>query len=247
MAMSTLDSQLQRISERIVHLNDQPSAMTRDLLLQALRECYDEVLQMPLPAATVNAPVRKEPELVAPVVAEPVAEVKEEPAQTPAPVAKVPEEPVEVRTPEPIVETKPEVPAPAPAPAEAKPTPAPTPTVAQASTENSHTAVKAERANNDAILAGKLNRKPVADLQSGIPLNEKFGIIRNLFAGNASDFGDAVLKLNNSRSAEELKHYFQLLTQRRGWDMEQESYQVFLDYVDRKASTLAVSDPHTDH
>jgi hypothetical protein len=228
MAMSTLDSQLQRISERIAHLNDQPSAMTRDLLLQALRQCYDEVLQMPLPAATVNAPVRKEPETVAPVVAEPVAEVQEEPAQIP--------EPVVVSTPEPVVEAKPEVSA-----------PAPTPPVAQASAENSHTAVKAERANNDAILAGKLNRKPVADLQSGIPLNEKFGIIRNLFAGNASDFGDAVLKLNNSRSAEELKHYFQLLTQRRGWDMEQESYQVFLDYVDRKASTLTGSDAHSDH
>lgn len=243
MAMSTLDSQLQRISERIAHLNDQPSAMTRDLLLQALRLCYDEVLQMPIPAATVNAPVRKEPEPVAPVVAEPVAEVQEEPVQIPEPVvASIPEPIVAVRTPEPVVEVKAEA-----APVEAKPTPAPTPTVAQASTENSHTAVKAERANNDAILAGKLNRKPVADLQSGIPLNEKFGIIRNLFAGNASDFGDAVLKLNNSRSAEELKHYFQLLTQRRGWDMEQESYQVFLDYVDRKASTLAVSDAHTDH
>jgi len=239
MAMSTLDSQLQRISERIAHLNEEPSAMARDLLLQALRECYDEVLQMPLTAATVHAPARKEPETVAPLMAEPVAEVQEEPVHVPAPVV--------ARAPEPVVEVRPEVAAPEAEPVETKPSPAPTPPVAHASAENSHTAVKTERANNDAILAGKLNRKPIADLQSGIPLNEKFGIIRNLFAGNASDFGDAVLKLNNSRSPEELKHYFQLLTQRRGWDMEQESYQVFLDYVDRKASTLAVSDTHTDH
>jgi hypothetical protein len=239
MAMSTLDSQLQRISESIAHLNDQPSAMARDLLLQALRECYDEVLQVPLAAATQHSPARKEPQIVAPVVAEPVAQITVEPVHIPAPVV--------AREPEPVVEEIPEVAAPAAVEVEAEPAPAPTPPVAQSSAENNHKAVKTEQANNDAILAGKLNRKPIADLQSGIPLNEKFGIIRNLFAGNASDFGDAVLKLNNSRSPEELKHYFQLLTQRRGWDMEQESYHVFLDYVDRKASTLAVSDTHTDH
>jgi hypothetical protein len=107
-------------------------------------------------------------------------------------------------------------------------------------------AVKAEKSNDDTILAGKLNRKPVSDLRSAIPLNEKFGIIRNLFGGNASDFGDAVLKLNNSRSPEELKHYFQLLTQRKGWDMESESYQIFLDYVDRRSSSISASDANTD-
>lgn len=101
--------------------------------------------------------------------------------------------------------------------------------------------------NNEAILAGKLNRKPISDLSSGIPLNEKFGIIRNLFAGNASDFGDAVLKLNNSKSAAELKHYFQLLTQRRDWDMESEGYQLFLGYVERKAGSLQPSEADTDH
>lgn len=101
--------------------------------------------------------------------------------------------------------------------------------------------------NNESILAGKFNRKPITDLSSGIPLNEKFGIIRNLFSGNASDFGDAVLKLNNSKSAAELKHYFQLLTQRRDWDMESESYQIFLGYVERKVGSLQPSDADTDH
>jgi hypothetical protein len=99
-------------------------------------------------------------------------------------------------------------------------------------------AVKAEKENNEAILAGKLNNKPIADLRSGIPLNEKFGIIRNLFAGNASDFGDAVLKLNSFENVNELKQHFQFLTQRKDWDMESESYQIFLSYVERKAGTL---------
>lgn len=231
--MSNLDSHLQRISERITHLSDRPSAMARDLLLAELRECYDAVLRMPTTAESAEQPI----------AVNPVATQEEPPVQVAeTPVTVVEEaapEPEAAPAPEPVAEAVPEVQAePIPAPvAQEEPVPAMKPSATDIK-ENSHTSVKAEKTNNDAILAGKLNRKPVTDLSSGIPLNEKFSIIRNLFAGNASDFGDAVLKLNNSRSADELKHYFQLLTQRKGWDMESESYQVFLDYVDRKAGTF---------
>ena len=77
-------------------------------------------------------------------------------------------------------------------------------------------------------------------------MNEKFGIIRNLFKGNASDFGDAVLKLNNAPSAKELSHYLDLLKQRFEWDERDEAYQNFVGYVERKKLTLQPSNADSD-
>jgi hypothetical protein len=96
------------------------------------------------------------------------------------------------------------------------------------------------------ILAGKLNRSPLNDLRTGIPLNEKFGIIRNLFNGNASDYGDAVLKLNNAASAKEMNHYFNLLSQRFEWDLENESYRMFAAYVERRTMAFQPSNAEAD-
>lgn len=235
--MNGLKEHHQRITERMQHLMQQPSALGRDMLLEELRRCYDMVLTMPLtvekpvveaakatPQPAVEAaraphsvayplePAQPEIPIVAPIVetatAAMNAQVEEEPAQVKT--TALPEPPkIEVGVPKPeLVESAPRL------------------------------AVKAEKENNEAILAGKLNNKPIADLRSGIPLNEKFGIIRNLFAGNASDFGDAVLKLNSFENVNELKQHFQFLTQRKDWDMESESYQIFLSYVERKAGTL---------
>jgi hypothetical protein len=100
--------------------------------------------------------------------------------------------------------------------------------------------------NDEKILAGQFNKSPLSDLRSGIPLNEKFGIIRNLFKGNASDFGDAVLKLNNASNAKEMTHYMELLKQRFGWDEEVEAYKNFVGYVDRKMMTLKPSNANSD-
>lgn len=96
------------------------------------------------------------------------------------------------------------------------------------------------------ILAGQFNSTPLSDLRSAIPLNEKFGIIRNLFKGNASDFGDAVLKLNNASNAKEVNIYMELLKQRFEWDERTESYQNFRGYVDRKALGLSPSNANSD-
>lgn len=101
-------------------------------------------------------------------------------------------------------------------------------------------------ASDKNILAGKLNRTPLEDLRSGIPLNEKFGIIQNLFKGNASDFGDAVLKLNNSDSPEEMGHYLNLLKQRLGWDEENDSYIAFAGYVERRMLAAVPSNADSD-
>jgi hypothetical protein len=244
--MSLLDSHLQQIAASIAHLKSSPSAIARDLLLDELRKCYDAALSMEVAAADV-APVVETPVTPAPIeVAVTPQTLVEKPAAGPA--ASQEEAAIEPEGPqhtvrEIIAETKLQEQTSAKVPE--------TPIVETVSAE-----LPASRPllgkpdakpNNESILAGKLNRKPITDLSSGIPLNEKFGIIRNLFSGNASDFGDAVLKLNNSKSAAELKHYFQLLTQRRDWDMESESYQIFLGYVERKAGSLQPSEADSDH
>ena len=105
---------------------------------------------------------------------------------------------------------------------------------------------ESEKPNDDGILAGQLGKKPLEDLRTGIPLNEKFGIIRGLFAGNASDFGDAVLKLNNAASVNEMKHYLEIMQQRFGWDLESDSYQTFSVYVERKMMTHQLSNANAD-
>ncbi|MCF8257177.1 MAG: hypothetical protein K9J06_06470 [Flavobacteriales bacterium] len=234
MSKSNLDSHLQRIGERMAQLSSHPSALSRDLLLGELRQCYDVVLGMSLP---VGQPVAIEAPAPAPVKETPMA-AAEVPMQA-APVEEAPiAQPVAATVATPVAEER-HIP-------EVRKTVAPAIPKEPVAKENAHTAVKVEKANDLNILAGRLNNKPISDLQSGIPLNEKFGIIRNLFAGNASDFGDAVIKLNNSRSAEELVHYFELLAQRRNWDSENESYQVLLGFVERRAATLGVSDADPD-
>jgi hypothetical protein len=103
-----------------------------------------------------------------------------------------------------------------------------------------------EKQNDDKTLAGQLGKKPLEDLRTGIPLNEKFGIIRGLFGGNASDFGDAVLKLNNAVSVDEMNHYLDIMRQRFGWDLESEVYDTFYTYVERKKMTLQMSNANAN-
>lgn len=91
-----------------------------------------------------------------------------------------------------------------------------------------------ETTSDEGTLAGKLNQKPIADLRSGIPLNEKFGFIRNLFANNASDYADAILKLNNFESTEEALGYVAKLTDRKSWDVEDANVRNFRSYVERR-------------
>lgn len=216
MTMATLEAQLQRISERIAHFGEHPSSMTRDILLGELRQCYELVLQMELTTERDAASEVVQPSEMTHREENSVVDKTEAPEKT----ASVAEEMI-VETP--VTRDDIDVSA----------------TAESTESASISVAAKAEKTNDGAILAGKLNRKPIADLQSGIPLNEKFGIIRNLFGGNASDFGDAVLKMNHLATPEELKQYFLVLAQRRDWDTESESYHLFLSYVDRKAAGLS--------
>jgi hypothetical protein len=243
--MSAFSEQLIKLNERAQELSENPSELAKDALLADVIAFYDEVKALKLQAKKVA--VKKTP-APKPVV-EPVPVV----VPTPEPVAEVVPEPVVEVAPEPkkeVVEKAPEVVTEVPAEKE-EPKPAKEPVAekpvekeepAKAAKEPMIAENKAEDGDKDEkILAGQFNKEPLKDLRSGIPLNEKFGIIRNLFKGNASDFGDAVLKLNNAANTEEMSHYMELLSQRFTWDMESEAYKSFLGYVERKKMTLQPS------
>ncbi len=250
--MSELNDQLKRLNERAEELVNNPSELTKDALLAQTRAFYDAVKELEYKAEAASAPKVVKPK-AAPVpiaVAEPTpapAPAKEE-APKPAPVAKKEKPVVEVveeKAPEPVKE---EAPAPVvEAKVEEK--------VEEKEVEEKPKAKKepligkedAKKEDGDKkILAGQFNKTPLADLRSGIPLNEKFGIIRILFKGNASDFGDAVLKLNNAANAKEMEHYMDLLSQRFTWDDSTEAYQNFVGYVERKKLSLQPSNADAD-
>ena len=249
--MSELKDQLNKLNERVEELETNPSELTKDALLAEVRAFYDAVKNAEVKAvakAPKPAPIAKEvvaPELVVeaiPVKEErqpepvavapaPVAEAPKPVAEVPEPIAEAPKKMVE----EPVAEAKPVAEAPV---VEEKPKAKKEPMIGKAE--------PVSKTADKKILAGQFNQEPLADLRSGIPLNEKFGIIRNLFKGNASDFGDAVLKLNNAANAKEMAHYIELLTQRFEWDDRTEAYQSFMGYVERKMLTLKPSNADTD-
>ena len=223
--MSDLKVQLEKVLARVDEFENHSSELTKDALLAELRSFYD--LAKNVSVDTVSETLADQPEPIAEVAPEPVA-------TTPEPVAeKTVEEPV-------VEELTPE-----PEPIQQEVEPEPEPVVAE---EKKPLIGKEEEPKqlDEKILAGQLSRKPLEDLTTGIPLNEKFGIIRGLFQGNATDYGDAVLKLNNAASSTEMQHYMSLLEQRYNWDTESKPYQEFLVFVSRKMLTLETSDSNTN-
>ncbi len=245
--MSDLKELLKIVIERMETLESEPSNLVKDAALADLRNLYDAVrattIKIPKEAPveeTIEALIEEVIEVVA---AEPIMEVvPETPEPTPEPIAEPAPEPIAERTPQPEPEPI----------AERTPEPTPEPVVEQKVMEEPimkqpNIADETFEPNADKdILAGKLNRPPLQDLNSGIPLNEKFGIIQNLFSGSASDFGDAVQKINNSTSAEEMSHYLNLLKQRLGWNEESESYVSFTGYVERRMLAVVPSNANSD-
>ncbi|MFC2175414.1 hypothetical protein ACFLR1_00410 [Bacteroidota bacterium] len=210
--MNKLNQRLTDITARLNELESNPSNLVKDQVLADLRALYDAVkaIDVVVAPATVAAPVVEVP-VKAEVLIEPEVEEPEPVLNPEATVNELHEELTGVAT-QPKAEVVKETPKEA----------------------------KQEVVDpNKGILAGRLNKMPVEDLSTAIPLNEKFGIIRNLFNGNASDFADAILKLNNAKTADEMAHYLELLGKRLGWNEETESYKTFWGYVDRKMMTTA--------
>ncbi|MFT4526766.1 MAG: hypothetical protein ACI85F_002946 [Bacteroidia bacterium] len=158
-------------------------------------------------------------------------------AQSPVTEAVIPV-PVVAPVPEPIVKVAPESPAEVVAEVE---TPSPEPGLSELPIE-----AEPQQENNldEGTLAGKLNQKPISDLRSGIPLNEKFGFIQNLFQNNASDYGDAIMKMNNSEDQEIALTYFDKVAGKKGWDFENTQVKTLRSYIERRH--LMVSEANAD-
>lgn len=236
--MSELRERLNKVVNRLEELESNPSELTKDALLADLRGLYDSAKETNVSGIKkTSAAVAKEEEVEEKVVEpEPVAAAVE------------PEEPEEEHVPKPAAQTEEVFTHPQDEMKEERPH-IPDPPVFE-EVEDTILAQRrsligtiedSEKPNDDKILAGQLRNKPMEDLRTGIPLNEKFGIIRGLFNGNASDFGDAVLKLNNAGTPDEMDHYLGLLEKRFGWDVDSEPYLTFLSYIERKMMTLQVS------
>jgi hypothetical protein len=240
--MSKLKDQLNKLDEREEELENNPSELAKDALLSEVIAFYDVIKNTPVKIATKTSKpvtITKEQSVSKPVEVVEAKPVKEE--KEPEQVAEKVKEPVFEKVKEPVAETPKEVvaePVVEIPEAEEKPATKKEPLIGK---DESGT-----KASDKKILAGQFNKEPLADLRSGIPLNEKFGIIRNLFKGNASDFGDAVLKLNNAANAKEMTHYLELLSQRFEWDVTSEAYTNFIGYVNRKMMSLEPSNSDTD-
>jgi hypothetical protein len=241
--MSELSEQLNKLMNRMEELEKTPSELTKDSLLADLRNLYDAVKRFDVsgfPTTNSESAVEQTTETSKPIEKEVLEEplptpVVEPVEQKPEAAATVQEEPQEEAQPETTIEN--EEP-PIVDKVEENTTPEKKPLIGKEEPEN--------KDSNEKILAGQLSKKPLEDLRTGIPLNEKFGIIRGLFKGNASDYGDAVLKLNNAANASEMKYYLNLLEQRFDWDRDSDAYQTFSVYVERKKLTLETSDANTD-
>ncbi len=221
-------------------------ALSRDLALDELRVVYTSIHGTKL---VQRAP--KQPVVIASPLATPLAEVNAElpmepnvSAPEPAVTADRPEvslhstrdkeassdlsEPKNEEAPAKI-----DVPAPITAPVTtAKPDSAPQPIYAES-------APPRPDETEPRILGERLN-KPIADLRTGIPLNEKFGLIKNLFGNNASEFQDAILHLNRCADAHTLMSHLEEMRIMGNWDAEDPYFLQLYGFVERKGTYLSI-------
>ncbi len=103
----------------------------------------------------------------------------------------------------------------------------------QAGTLNA--AFKTQKQN--ANLAERFQKAKVQNIRSAITLNQKFQYTKQLFGGDSLAFSDALDKLEQTQSYEEVKHLLQYeYGHRYGWDFEQEDTRSFMELVERKFS-----------
>jgi len=88
-----------------------------------------------------------------------------------------------------------------------------------------------------ASLAERFQNAKVHNLRAAMSLNQKFQFIDKLFGGDSLAFNDALDKLEESQSYEEVKHLFQNeYGHRYAWDFNQEETKSFMELVGRKFS-----------
>lgn len=81
------------------------------------------------------------------------------------------------------------------------------------------------------VLANKLNKKPISNINSAIGLNDKFQYIRELFDGSADNYSTTVEKLNSFNDFDEAIKFIEQSFQ---WDTEDSVVIKFLEIVNRR-------------
>lgn len=256
MTHQSLSTELKRIADLVEkHENLGWAALDRDHALAQMRHVYARLLEIELTeTVSVELPQPKAVPL-APQPA-PAAQPEVKPALTEVPLPEntvIPEakeafevspRPNAVEAPkvetapepghQPKVEQQPEP----PVVAEVKVVPPPT---AQRVPNVAAPIAKAEPQPSP-ILADKL-QKPISDLRTGIPLNEKFGLIKNLFDNNSTEYQDAILHLGRCANRAELLYHFDEISRQRKWNIEEAQYLQFREYIERRAIYLDLTTP----
>jgi hypothetical protein len=87
----------------------------------------------------------------------------------------------------------------------------------------------------DASLAGKLQRQPIQDLKSAIGLNQRFLFSNALFDGNMEAFNRTLNEVNHLEDLASAKKYLSVqIEERFGWDSESAEVKEFMDLVERR-------------
>lgn len=81
------------------------------------------------------------------------------------------------------------------------------------------------------VLANRFQQKPITNIASAIGLNDKFQYIRTLFDGKATEFTNAITKINAMHSFDEAMEFIGATYQ---WDMEDAVTIQFLELVNRR-------------
>lgn len=103
--------------------------------------------------------------------------------------------------------------------------------------------IQEDQSINDLIAKGKVKesladkhlKKPIADLEKHIGINQKFSFINNLFDGDKEAYDEAIAFLNSCTGFLEADDYIQnRLRQKYNWDEETVSVIKFMDLVERR-------------
>ena len=84
---------------------------------------------------------------------------------------------------------------------------------------------------NDSNNATIIQFSPISDVKSAISINERIGIISDIFSGDNNKFNDCLDKINNT---EDINTVISELTNIADWDMENHNHKMFLEIIYRK-------------
>jgi ribosomal protein S20 len=79
-----------------------------------------------------------------------------------------------------------------------------------------------------------VTKNPIQSLKKQISINDKFQFTNELFKGKMKIYNEHVAKLDDMSSMEEAMNYLAKLQEECDWNVEEESYEQFLKYVQRR-------------